>query len=160
MPPYDLKVADEVFLVVADLHRLHPDAEDFSVKEILQHAEEMNLTGRIRPGFEVHVRQHCVANLPPNPGRYRTLYSSGKVRRRLTRQEDPVHELRDGKHAPDPRDVPAELRPLVEWATKQFGTSNDKDWCDQLLALRGSGKDVWKDEPADNYVQGLREDWS
>ena len=33
------------------------------------------------------------------------------------------------------------------------------DETDPLLALRGSGKDVWSDEHADEYVQRLRENW-
>jgi len=31
---------------------------------------------------------------------------------------------------------------------------------DPLLALRGSGRALWADEPADAYVQRLREGWS
>jgi hypothetical protein len=30
---------------------------------------------------------------------------------------------------------------------------------DPLLALRGSGKDLWADEHADEYVRRLREGW-
>jgi hypothetical protein len=30
---------------------------------------------------------------------------------------------------------------------------------DPLLALRGSGKELWADEHADEYVRRLREDW-
>ncbi len=30
---------------------------------------------------------------------------------------------------------------------------------DPLLALRGSGKDLWADETADDYVRRLREGW-
>jgi hypothetical protein len=30
---------------------------------------------------------------------------------------------------------------------------------DPLLALLGSGKDIWADEHADEYVQRLRENW-
>ncbi len=30
---------------------------------------------------------------------------------------------------------------------------------DPLLALIGSGKDLWADEHADEYVRRLREDW-
>jgi hypothetical protein len=29
-----------------------------------------------------------------------------------------------------------------------------------LLALRGSGRDLWADEPADAYVRRLREGWA
>jgi hypothetical protein len=31
---------------------------------------------------------------------------------------------------------------------------------DPLLALRGSGRELWADEPADVYVTRLREGWS
>jgi hypothetical protein len=44
-----------------------------------------------------------------------------------------------------------------------------RDWCataaasvvqgDPLLALRGSGRKLWADEHADDYVQRLREGW-
>jgi hypothetical protein len=30
---------------------------------------------------------------------------------------------------------------------------------DPLLALRGSGKELWADEHADDYVRRLREGW-
>ncbi len=30
---------------------------------------------------------------------------------------------------------------------------------DPLLALRGSGRELWRDEHADEYVRRLREDW-
>jgi hypothetical protein len=30
---------------------------------------------------------------------------------------------------------------------------------DPLLALYGSGKELWADEPADEYVERLREGW-
>jgi hypothetical protein len=30
---------------------------------------------------------------------------------------------------------------------------------DPLLALRGSGKDLWADEHADEYIRRLREGW-
>jgi hypothetical protein len=30
---------------------------------------------------------------------------------------------------------------------------------DSLLALAGSGKHLWKEEHADDYVRRLREDW-
>jgi hypothetical protein len=33
------------------------------------------------------------------------------------------------------------------------------DETDPLLALRGSGKDVWSDEHADEYVRRLRGSW-
>lgn len=33
------------------------------------------------------------------------------------------------------------------------------DNLDPLLALIGSGKDIWEDEHADEYVRRLKQDW-
>jgi len=156
-----VNVADEVFLVVADLHRRHPEADDFSVREILDHAKEMRLSDTLRKGFEIHVRQHSVANLPRNPGSYRTLYASGKARRRLLRPGDEVHPTRTGKIWPEVSEIPEGYRDLVEWARRRFGREDlAATPLASLMALRGSGRHIWSDEHADEYVKRLRSDWS
>ncbi|MCY3858989.1 MAG: hypothetical protein OXG25_08775 [Gammaproteobacteria bacterium] len=38
----DIRVADEVWLVVASLHRQHAEREDFTMREILMRAEMCN----------------------------------------------------------------------------------------------------------------------
>lgn len=158
--PRTIGVADEVFLVVADLHRLHPEVDDFSVKEIMDHQKLMNLAGTLRPGFEIHVRQHGVANLPPNPGRYRILFASGRARRRLLLPGDEVHPRRTGKIWPEPDAVPAQYRGLVQWARERFGSSFiEAVPLRELRSLRGSGREIWQDEHADDYVRRLRQDW-
>ena len=43
------------------------------------------LAGGIRAGVYPHISVHCVANVPPNPGRYRMLVATGPSRRRLFR---------------------------------------------------------------------------
>lgn len=157
--PAKLKVADEVFIVLADLHRRNPQSLDFSIPEILDHARQMNLVGSTRPGVEIHVRQHCVANLPPNPGRYRMLFASSRARRRLVLPGDALHPLRDGKIFPDPSDLPDEFIELVAWAKDRYGVDKiTHSPFRGLLELRGSGKELWRDEPADAYVGRLRED--
>ena len=78
-----LKVADEVWIATALLHRENPKREDFSVAEIVSRARRENTSGEIRPGVQVHAYLHCVANRPPKPGRYRILYATGKSTRRL-----------------------------------------------------------------------------
>ncbi len=50
----ELKVADEVWIAAALLHRAHPEARDFAVEEIVQRAKEEGLcqaisTGSLRP---------------------------------------------------------------------------------------------------------------
>ena len=87
--PDQIKVADEVWLAAAALHREHPNRVDFSVGEIMAKAEAEAATGKpLRPGIRVHVHLHCVANKAPNPGRYRMLYESAPGRRRLFRPQD------------------------------------------------------------------------
>src|ERR1700674_4130014 len=156
------KVADEVWVVVALLHREHPKQLDFTIEQIMERATKESGTEPLRPGVYVHVVQHCVANRPPNPGRYRMLVETSPGRRRLFRHGDSYHPQREGgKISPKPEDLPENwFRGLLAWY---------RGWCakaaeralgdDPLLALRGSGKDLWADEHADDYVRRLREGW-
>jgi len=156
-----LKVADEVWIVAALLHREHPECSDFAIEEIVARAKRENLTGQLRPGVYVHVVQHCVANRPADPGRYRMLLETSPGRRRLFRAGDPYHTSREGaKTVPQRSDMPYGYNGLLTWY---------RDWCgvaarsaleaDPLLGLAGSGKQLWADEPADDYVRRLREGW-
>ena len=72
----DIKVADEVWITAALLHREHPGKEDFATEEIVARAAREAIAGPIRPGVYVHVVQHCVANRAPNPGRYCMLFET------------------------------------------------------------------------------------
>ena len=73
---HSVKVADEVWIAVALLQREHPGRPDFSVRDIVERARKEAIAGEVRPGVYVHALQHCVANRPPNPGRYRMLYAT------------------------------------------------------------------------------------
>lgn len=160
-----LKLADEVWIAAAMLHRRHPERSDFQIEEIVEFArsaKELRSMGPLRPGFYVHVVQHCVANRPPSPGRYRMLFETSPGRRRLFRPGDAYHPQRDGgKISPRPEDLPENsFKGVFSWY---------RDWCakaaeraveeDPLLALRGSGRNLWADEHADDYVRRLREGW-
>lgn len=155
-----IRVADEVWLAAALLQREHTDRFDFSIEEVVERAKREAIGGPIRPGVYVHVVQHCVANRPPNPARYRMLFESGAGRRRLFRKGDAYHPARAGaKVTPNLEDLPERYRGLLAWY---------EDWCsktergpeaDPLLALLGSGKRLWQDEHADDYVRRLREGW-
>jgi hypothetical protein len=61
---HELKVADEVWLATALLHRKHPDRADFTVAEIVERARQEGLTPELRPGVYLHANLHCVANRP------------------------------------------------------------------------------------------------
>src|ERR1051326_6986488 len=116
-----IAVADEVFLATALLHRENPEREDFSIGEIVDRAEKENLAGRLRPGVRVYASLHCVANKAPNPGRDRVLYATGDRTRRLLLSKDDVHPGRTGKVWPDPADIPAPYRELIDWAKQGSG---------------------------------------
>lgn len=157
----DLKVADEVFIATTLLHRENPMRMDFTISEIVNRAESENLFGRLRPGVRVHASLHCVANKEPNPGTYRMLYETGKNRRRLLLSTDDVHPARTGKIFPDPDEVPAKYRPLIEWAKVRYGTGTAKSekWLGGVFQFFGAGKELWRDEDPDEYVRRLREGW-
>src|SRR5262245_35934457 len=93
-PDAAVKIADQVWVVVALLHREHPERDDFSVDEILERARREPIAQPLRPGFHVHLTQHCVANRPPNPGRWRMLIESAPGSRRLFRPDDAYHAAR------------------------------------------------------------------
>jgi len=156
-----IKVADEVWISAALLHREHPDQSDFSIEEIMRRATKEADRQSLRPGVYVHIVQHCVANRPPNPGRYRMLYESAPGRRRLFRDGDNYDPAREGaKTVPAPEDIPSEYAGLLEWYRDwNQGSVEDRIKNDPLLALRGSGKELWADEHADEYVRRLREGW-
>ena len=59
------KVADEVWIAVALLHRENPKREDFTITEILERARREKIAGELRPGFQVHVYLHCVVTAHP-----------------------------------------------------------------------------------------------
>ena len=160
-PGFEVKVADETFLATALLHREHPERRDFTIGEIVERAREENLYGELRPGVRVHATLHCVANRPPNPGRYRMLYATGDHTRRLLHSSDEVHPQRTGKMFPDPEDVPPEYREVIEWAKQRFGKggASRERWLDGIFQLCGLGKELWAGEDPDEYVRKLREGW-
>jgi hypothetical protein len=158
---HTVKVADEVWIAAALLHREQPKRADFTIAEIVERAREEKLSPRLRPGVYVHAVQHCVANRQPNPGRYRMLVETQENRRRLFRPGDPYHPGREGaKTAPARADIPAEYHELLDWYHEQYARRRARRAeADPLLALRGSGRALWAKERADEYVKRLREGW-
>src|SRR4051812_43276394 len=106
---HDIKVADEVWIATALLHRKNAAKVDFTIEEIVESARHAAVTAHHRPGVYVHVLQHCVANRPPNPGRYCMLFETEKGRRRLWKPGDRVDPKRIGaKTVPVRSEIPAE----------------------------------------------------
>ena len=156
-----LKVADEVWIAAALLHRANPSRSDFSIGEIMERTTLLHPGEASRPGVYVHVVQHCVANRAPNPGRYRMLFETSPGRRRLFRKGDSYHPDREGaKATPNPQDIPPEYAGLLDWYRDWSAEAADsRSAGDPLLALAGSGKRLWSAEHADEYVRRLREGW-
>jgi len=159
--PIQLKVADEVWVATALLHREHPERADFEIDDIVQRAAKEAGKEPLRPGVYVHVVQHCVANRPPNPGRYRMLYETSAGRRRLFRTGDAYDRAREGsKTTPSAADIPSQYLPLLQWyGDWEKDGVKDRIKNNPLMALFGSGKEVWADEDADAYIRRLREGW-
>lgn len=155
-----LKVADEVWIAAALLHREHPERPDFTVEEIIERVQRESITGKLRPGVRVYALLHCVANYPPNPARYRVLFATGDRTRRLFREGDPYNLSRDGSQfMPRREDAPARYLPLLDWYAADYSKRRVPAEQDSILALRGLGKELWADEDPDEYVRRLREDW-
>lgn len=153
----ETKVADEVWVATALLHRENPEREDFTPKEIEARAAREQLTPSLRPGVYVHASLHCVANLAPNSARYRMLLETRRGFRRLYRASDPFHPGRaGGKVTPRPEALPERYRELIDW---YHGWAGSAATGDPLLAVAGSGRELWASERADAYVRRLREGW-
>ena len=159
-----IRVADEVWIATALLHRQYPEVSDFAVVEIVRRAEAERITcvEPLRPGVRVHAYLHCVANKPPNSSRYRMLFETSKGRRRLFRPDDPCDPRRSGKDVPRDEEIPPEYRELIDWYRNNYVRKYFRDAAclaitDPILALRGLGKEIWADEDADSYVRRLRE---
>jgi hypothetical protein len=156
-----IKVADEVWIATALLHPEHPEHRDFTINEIIERVRKERLVEPLRPGVRVHVDQHCVANRPPNPGRYRMLFETVPGRRRLFRNGDPYDSRRDGsKITPNPDELPEAYVELLDWYRRwsdESGSILPEE--DPLLRLRGSGKHLWAAEHGDDYVRRVREGW-
>ncbi len=156
----EVKVADEVWIAAALLQREHPRQREFAVEDIVERARREKMTEALRPGVYIHAQMHCVANRPPNPGRYRMLIETRPGYRRLFCAGDPFDPKRDGsKTVPLAADIPEKYRTLLQWYREWCGNRKSSSRFDALLALEGSGRHLWKNEHADDYINRLREGW-
>jgi hypothetical protein len=152
-----IRVADEVWLATALLHREQPDRADFTLKEIEARLRQENLSGTVRRGVYPHLSVHCVANTRPNPARYRMLFSTGASRRRLFRPGDPFDPGRaGGKILPRRDEIPARYHVLIDWHEAAWASAPTQD---PLLDLARRHRGMWKGVDADRYVRDLREGW-
>jgi len=89
------------------------------------------------------------------------LVETGPNRRRLYRPGDPAHAARRGaKTTPARPAIPPRYHPLLDWYTREYAAQRGLEpGADPLLPLRGSGRELWADEHADQYFRRLRETW-
>ena len=157
----EVRVANEVWIATALLHREHPECTGFTVREIRDRAEQEGIEKPLRPGVYQHAYHHCVANRPRETGKYRMLFATGSLTRRLFKNGDPYDRDREGgKTAPSKSEVPERYHVLIDWYHSQYAHERpDQLTEDPLLVLQGSGRELWADEHADEYVRRLREGW-
>ncbi|MGA7856391.1 MAG: hypothetical protein WCA11_00575 [Terracidiphilus sp.] len=166
----DLLIADRIWIATALLHQQFCLRNDFKKEEIRQKIDEEGLgEGIERSTLSAHLDQHCVANVPPSSGKYRMLYEAtpgGNLR--LFRPGDLTHPARvqsrkPSKIVPRREEIPHKYWPLLDWYetwSKQSARADSPiNWEDDpLIRLIGSGKHIWADEHADEYVNRLREE--
>jgi hypothetical protein len=155
-----IRVADEAWVGLALLQKEHPEAS-FTAKQILERVKAEHITPELRPGVQVHIYLHNVANLPPNSARYRMFYRLTGDTYRLFRTGDRSDPARHGKTKPAREDLPERYHALLDWyeqkyAGKETVMSENED---PVLRMRGVGKELWKDTDADEYVRSLRSNW-
>ena len=160
----EFRLADRIWLAVAMLQRAFPDRA-FSRLEIREELDKSGLGSGTNPAsVNAHLKQHLVANVPPSTGKYTMLFETSAGFLRLYRPGDLVDSQRRSgrskKRMPKREEVPSQYHHLIDWYEdwcKQQSASSSHDWKnDPLIQLIGSGKHIWADEHADEYVENLR----
>jgi len=160
----ELRLADRIWLAVAMLQQRSPDAS-FSKAEIRQELDKSELGNGTNPAsVNAHLKQHLVANVPPSTGRYTMLFETRVGFLRLYRPGDPIDPQRrsgrGSKSMPKREEIPSTYHPLLDWYEqwcRPQGANRTVDWeHDPLIRLIGSGRHIWADEHADEYVENLR----
>lgn len=160
-----LKVADELFLIVALLHRENPGQHAFDIGQILARAtqEELGSHRADQRSLRLHAYEHAAANVPPGKGgKYRMVFRERDNRIRLLTASDYIHPDRHQKFFPAYEEIPAKYHELLDWAKRRVEgrpKSDQVQWLDGLKRLKGKGKEIWRGIDPDSYVRSLREGW-
>jgi len=160
----NMRLADRIWLAVALLQRTFPDRA-FSKLEIREELLKSGLgSGTNTASVNAHLKQHLVANVPPSTGKYTMLFETKVGFLRLFRAGDVIDPQRQSgrgsKYMPKRNEIPSHYHDLLDWYeewSRQMIAGGASDWeGDPLVQLIGSGKHIWADEHADEYVQNLR----
>lgn len=165
----DLLIADRIWIATALLHRQNPSQAQFTKDEIRQKLESEGLSEGVERGsLNAHLKEHCVANVPPSSGKYRMLFEPTPGNLRLFCPGDLTHPARiqqrkPSKSIPRREEIPPKYWLLLDWYEKWSKETHAPgapiNWEDDpLIRLIGSGKHIWADEHADEYVNRLRDD--
>jgi hypothetical protein len=165
----DLLIADRIWIATALLHQQNPSQEFFTKDKIREKLDSEGLSAGIERGtLNAHLKEHLVANVPPSSGKYRMLFESTPGHLRLFRPGDLTHPARiqqrkPSKSIPKRNEIPTQYWPLLDWYDAWCEQAHAPDrpinWEDDpLIRLIGSGKHIWADEHADEYVNRLREE--
>ena len=154
-----IKVADECWIALAALSKENPDRQGFSRREILERIRLEGAHPELRPGVQIHIQQHNVANTPPNAGRYRMFYKLADGTYRLFRPGDSYHPSRGGKTRPNRADLPAKYHDLLDWYENEYCEGKTVEDDDPILKMWGLGREIWNGVDPDAYVAELRADW-
>jgi len=157
----EIRVADEAWLGLALLHREHPDRESFTAREILDRVRAQHASSELRPGVQVHIHLHNVANVEKNSAPYRMFWKLADDTFRLFRPEDHAHATRRGKTKPKREELPQQYHYLLDWYENEYcGKAHAmKEEDDPILQMRGVGKEIWAGTDPDEYVRSLRSNW-
>ncbi len=156
-----IKVADQLYLTLALLHREQPGKSSFSIAEVIERAKKEGF-GRDSQSLRAHAYGHAAANLDPKSnGRYRIVFREENKTVRLLQKGDYVHPDRHMKMWPLREEVPDRYHELLDWAKARYekGTAKPTVWLSGLLGLRGVGKELWKKVDAEQYIAEMREGW-
>ena len=153
-------VADQCWVALASLHREHPARTSFTAREILDRITRQS-TGALRPGVQVHIYLHNVANLPPNSATYRLFYKLPDGTYRLFRPGDVAHPARKGKITPESSELPPEYHDLLAWYDQVYSrqASASRLESDPVLEMLGVGHELWAEESGDEFVARERRGW-
>ncbi|MBV9770308.1 MAG: hypothetical protein JOZ32_12105, partial [Bryobacterales bacterium] len=120
MAERSIRVADETWLALALLHHNNPERTSFTAKEILDRVKAEQVHSELRPGVQVHIYLHNVANAEPNSAKYRMFYKLPDDTYRLYRPGDPSHSARKGKTMPERDELPEKYRYLLDWYEQEY----------------------------------------
>jgi len=165
-PQDNVRIADRLWIAAALLQKEHPSRVAFSKAEILERLKREGLAAGVERGtLNAHLDQHLVANLPPSSGKYRMLFETADGNLRLFRPGDYTHPARlqlrkPSKLFPRLQEIPQRYHHLINWYenwSRIYPSRHAPNYDDDpLIRLIGSGKHIWAEEHADEYVENLR----